>query len=529
LTSSWNTIATLVRYWIKGRFTRTAAIVIIMGEGFSIVAVLFVGTTFLSFANRFSLGSGLSDLGLSFILSLFLVGVIQSGFSGSGLPVSSADVDYVFTSPVKPREIFAAKILMNSLTTVLLSFPPILALYLRFSSSYGTPILSALLAGLVTLTFFAMGLVLSADVTLSLSSGIAERLKALRNALVVAIVAISLVPITLLIPGMPPSVSDLAQVLPSGLTAAISTELVSGQSWSLVSSIQLLLLLAWFGTFLALGLRMSRTHFYEVLQVYEPGGSGDLVTESGNVTLETEGRSVWSVVRRKEEVVMRRTKERRSLLINSLFLAGFMAIYSLSGIFQSSPTSFLLILFLIGSYGSGTASRWLEKERLWIVKTSAIDVRRYVKEVFRARVTPLLLVLSPVAIAVGVPLILSETGRPGSLLSVLLAVPGALEVAAIMMGGGMYFAARYGQSTTDDILSSQTQDLTDVRRFLFQAVINLVLISPLMGLVLGAGYLASPLVIWAAFLFSVSVLYTYVVLNRILNAAGDSITKREDL
>ncbi len=118
-------MATLVRYWMKGRFTRTAALAIALGEGFSIVAVLFVGSTFLSFANRFSLGSGLSDAGLSLIMSLFLVGLVQSGFSGSGLPVTGADVDYVFTSPVKPREIFAAKILMNSFTTVLLSFPPV--------------------------------------------------------------------------------------------------------------------------------------------------------------------------------------------------------------------------------------------------------------------------------------------------------------------------------------------------------------------------------------------------------------------
>jgi hypothetical protein len=527
--SSVGTVITLVRYWIKGRFTRAAALAILLGEGFSIVAVLFVGSTFLSFANRFSLGSGISDAALSLILSLFLVGVVQSGFNGSGLPVSAADVDYVFTSPVKPREVFAAKILMNSFTTVLLSFPPVLALYVRFSFSYGTGFVSALLAGLVTLTFFAMALVLSADVTLSLGSRVSERLKPLRNVLIVAIVAISLIPITLLIPGMPPSVGDLVQVLPSGLAAAISTVLVSGQPWTMVSSIQLFLLLAWLVAFLSLGLRMSRNHFYEVLQVDEPGSSSDGLSGTTSAKLETEGRSVWSVVRGKEEVVMRRTKERRSLLISAIFLAGFMVIYSLSGIFQSSPTSFLLILFIIGSYGSGTASRWLEKERLWIIKTSAIDVRRYVKEVYRARLTPLLLILTPVALAVGIPLILSETGRPGSLLSVLLAIPGALEVASIMMGGGMYFAARYGQSTTDDILSTQAQDLTDIRKFLFQTAINFGLVSPLMGLVLGAGFLASPLFLWGPLLIAASLLYTLVVLNLLLNAAGDSIRRREDL
>ncbi len=223
------------------------------------------------------------------------------------------------------------------------------------------------------------------------------------------------------------------------------------------------------------------------------------------------------------------SQERRALLINALFLAGFMVIYSLSGIFQSSPTSFLLILFIIGSFGSGTASRWLEKERLWIIKTSAIDVKRYVKEVFRARLTPLLLILTPVTAAVGVPLILDETGKPGSLLSVLLALPGALEIATITMGGGMYFAARYGQSTTDDILSIQAQDLTNIKRFLFQTVINLGLVSPLLGLVLGAGFLSGPPTLWAPVLISVAVLYTYVVLQLLLDAAGDSIRNREDL
>jgi len=529
LTSSLGTVATLVRYWIKGRFTRTAAFAILLGEGFSIVAVLFVGTTFLSFSDRFSLGSGISDAALTLIMSLFLVGLVESGFNGSGLPVSAADVDYVFTSPVRPREVFAAKILMNSFTTVLLSFPPVLALYLRFSFSYGTGFVNALLAGFVTLTFFAMALVLSADVTLSLGSIAKVRLRALRYALIISIVAISLIPITLLIPGTPASVGYVVQVLPSGLAAAVSTQLVRGEPWTAASTVQVLLLLAWLGAFVSLGLRMSRNHFYEVLQIDEPGASPEGLSKNSEVTLETQGRSVWSVVRSKEAVVMRRTKERRSLLVSAFFLAGFMVIYSLSGIFQSSPTSFLLILFIIGSYGSGTASRWLEKERLWIIKTSAIDVRRYVKEVYRARLTPLLFILSPVALAVGIPLILSESGRPGSLLSVLLAIPGALEVASIMMGGGIYFAARYGQSTTDDMLSSQAQDLTDIRKFLFQTAINFGLVSPLMGLVLGAGFLGSPLVLWAPLLMAVSFVYTIVVLNYLLNAAGDSIRRREDL
>src|SRR5438552_14468942 len=63
-----------------------------------------------------------------------------------------------------------------------------------------------------------------------------------------------------------------------------------------------------------------------------------------------------------------------------------MIIYALSGSFQSSPTPFLFILFIVGSFGSGTASRWIEKERLWILKSSPVSMRRYVKEVYRARV-----------------------------------------------------------------------------------------------------------------------------------------------
>ena len=529
----WKTIAILIRYWIKGRFTRAAALAILLGEGFSVVAVLFVGSTFLSFSNRFSLGTtGLSDVGLSLLLALFLVGLIQSGFNGSGLPVRSADVDYVFTSPVRPREVYAAKVLMNSFTTVLLSFPPVLALYFRLALSYGTSLLDAALAGAVTLTFLVMGLLLSADITLSLGSSMAPRVRLLRNVMVALIVALSLVPITLLIPGVPPFLGALTQVLPSGLAAGLSVGLVNGTAFGAVQALDLLLLLAWFAAFLLLGFRMSKNHFYEVLQVMDSEGARD---ELGKVTtrLDTAGRSVWSVVRQKEGLVMIRTKERRALLINALFLSGFMVIYSLSGVFQSSPTSFLFILFIIGSFGAGTATRWLEKERLWIIKTSDLDLRRYVRQVYRARVTPLLLVLTPVTVAVGVPLIFSEIGKEGSLLGILLSLPGALEVAAITMGGGMYFASRYGQSTTDEILASQGQDLTDIRRFLYQTVINLALVAPVMGLVVSAGFwlevLGRPLVPLAAVLVAVSVAYTYAVLTVVLNAAGDSIRKREDL
>jgi len=315
----------------------------------------------------------------------------------------------------------------------------------------------------------------------------------------------------------------------------VSFSLVSGARWTFGTGLGIAALAAWFVGLLALGVRMSRGQFYEVLRLEDQDAStvGDAGAKVSS-RLETKGRTVWAVVRSKERVMMSRTKETRSMLINTLFLAGFMVIYSLSGVFQSSPTSFLFILFIIGSFGSGSAARWLEKERLWIIKTSSLDLTRYVREAYRARVTPLLLLLSPVAAAVGAPLLLGDLGHPSSLLAVGLSLPGALEVAAIMMGGGMYFAARYGQSTSDDLLLSQGQDLTDVKRFLYQTVINLLLVSPIMALVLAAGPIAgvlgaSSLVLLSIGLLCVALAYTVLMLNYLLSAAGRSLRAREDL
>jgi hypothetical protein len=529
----WRSMFLLTRYWLKGRLTRAALLWILFGESFTIVFIAFGSQTFLAFSTRFGVGEGFSEFALSLILAFILVGLLQSGFSGSGLPITTADVDYVFTSPVRPREIFGAKVLMNSLTTVLFSFPPMVFLYLILALHNGTPLWSAVPAGLATLFFLITGLILSADVTLSLSSAFAPKLKLLRNVLVFGVAAISILPVILLIPGTPASLSPIAQILPSGLTAGISIGLVSGSSWNLALAVDAVLLFVWFGGSLLLGIRMSRGHFYEVLQVTDADDAG-LVSGGGSIgaTLRTSGRSLWSVVRDKEAVVMRRTKERRGLLISSLFLSSFMIIYALAGVFQSSPTSFLFILFLIGSFGSGNASGWLEKERLWIIKTSALDLRRYVREVYEARIAPLLLFLTPVTVAVGAPLVWENLGQPESF-AILLALPTALEVAAVMMGGGMYFASRNGQSTTDDILTSQAQQLTDVKRFLFQTVVNLVLVSPLMGLVLVAAQAPPSIPLSPAFLAAVLLLasgaYTYVVLKSLLNASGDWIGKREDL
>ena len=526
----WRNVALLVRYWLKGRLTRAALLWILFGESFAIAAIAFGSQTLTAFSSRFGVTGGFSQFALSLLLAFILVGLLQSGFSGSGLPVTSADVDYVFTSAVRPREIFGAKILINSLTTVLFSFPPMIFLYMELALSSGAPLWSAVPAGLATLLFLVTGLVLSADVTLSLSSSLGPRMKLLRNALVVGVAALSILPVVLLVPSAPSWLSPISDALPSGLTAGISVGLVSGAPPSVGLALEGVLLLAWFAVALLIGIRMSRGHFYEVLQVMDADSaqaSGGRVGEF----LRTTGRSVWSVVRDKEAVVMRRSKERRGLLISSLFLSSFMVIYLLAGTFQSSPTSFLFILFLIGSFGSGSAAGWLEKERLWIIKTSALDIRRYVREVYEARVRPLLLFLTPVTVAVGIPLLVGKMGQPGSY-GVLLALPAALEVAAIMMGGGMYFACRYGQSTTDDILSSQAQQLTDVKRFLYQTVVNLALVSPLMGLVLLAAQtplLPIPPAPFAIALLAVSGGYTYGLLRGLLNTSGDWVRKREDL
>ncbi len=519
---------------MKGRITRAALFWLVFGEGFAIFFIAFGSQIFLSFSSRFGVTEGFSNFALSLILAFILIGLLQSGFSGSGLPVTSADVDYVFTSPVRPRDIFAAKVLINSLTTILFSFPPMMFLYVRLATFYSVSASAAVPAGLATLLFLVLGLVLSADVTLSLSSTLGPRLKLLRNALIIAVAVIAILPVVLLIPGTPPALSLITRILPSGLTADISISFVNGSQWTPALVLDVGLLITWFAASLALGFRMSRGHFYEVLQVTDAADSG-ASSGDGNTAplLETSGKSIWSVVREKEAVVMRRTKERRGLLVSSVFLSTFMVIYALAGTFQSSPTSFLFILFIIGSFGSGNASGWLEKERLWIIKTTSLDVKKYVRAIYRARIAPLLLFLTPVTIAVGVPLVLGNLGQAGSLLGVLLALPAALEVAAIMMGGGMFFASKYGQSAADDILSSQAQQLTDVKHFLYQTIVNLALVSPVMGLVLAATepfpLFSIPPVLYGGILLAASLCYSFFVLRRLLDASGDSIARREDL
>src|SRR5881628_2919567 len=222
-----------MRYWVKGRFTKGAILGLVVGEAFSVVFILFGSSTYLSFSNRVGLSTGLSEVALSLLLALFLVGLIQSGFNGSGLPVSASDVDYVFTSPVLPREVFAAKVLLNSLTTVLFGFPPIIVLYLRFSAYYHTSWSAAVLAGLVTLIFLVIGLLLSADITLSLGHGLGERKKLWRNLFIVLVMVVSLLPITLLIPGIPSGIGEVARVLPNCLAASVRVGIFGGTTGGL--------------------------------------------------------------------------------------------------------------------------------------------------------------------------------------------------------------------------------------------------------------------------------------------------------
>jgi len=119
-------------------------------------------------------------------------------------------------------------------------------------------------------------------------------------------------------------------------------------------------------------------------------------------------------------------------------------------------------------------------------------------------------------------------------LGAILALPGALEIAGITMAGGIYFASRYGQSSADDILSSQAQELADIRRFLFQTIINLIMVSPIIVLVLVSEAVAtilgpSALPILAVGLVLISIIFTVSSINLLLNKAGDAITRREDL
>jgi len=527
-----------MRYWSKGRFTRTTLIAMLLGETALSAFLLFAGSTFLSFSTRFgqSGGAQITEASWGLVLGFYLIGLVQSGFSGAGLPFVSADVDYVFTAPVRTTEVFTAKVLLNSVTT-LLAFPPIFFLYLRATFFYDTPVITAVVAGLVTLVFFFMGLLFSADITLAQRSNLGRRMSILKYLLIGLILAASMIPLITLIPGAQSSLLlGVIHLLPSGIVAEITVGLVGDLGIGLGSYVfDFALLLVWLAGFSIIGVTMSRRQFYELLQVTNPDQSDASGNGRGVISkLNPEGKSVWSVVRSKERILMSRTKEARGLIFSALILSVFLVIYSLAGTFTSSPTSFLLILFIIGSFGSGNAMSWIEKERLWILKTSSISLRAYVKNVFLARATPLLLFLTPAIAVVAGLLIPGNLGKPEILLSIVLALIGAVQIAAITMGGSMYFAARYAQSSNDDILAVQAQNLTNIKRFVFQTAFNLLMVGPLMLLVLAAGWLLGffgidTLVPLGIMLAIAGLGYSVIILNSVLNRAGDSIRRREDL
>src|SRR5260370_20704530 len=101
--SPLGTVGILVRYWVKGRFTKATILGLCIGEAFAVIFTLFGSSTYLSFSNRVGLTAGLSEIAGSLILALYLVGLIQSGVNGGGVAVSLCHVCYVFTSPAPPR------------------------------------------------------------------------------------------------------------------------------------------------------------------------------------------------------------------------------------------------------------------------------------------------------------------------------------------------------------------------------------------------------------------------------------------
>src|SRR5256884_9510178 len=111
--SPLGTVGILVRYWVKGRFTKATILGLIIGEAFSVVFILFGSSTHLSFSNRVGLTTGLSEVAGSLVLGLYLVGLVQSGFNGGGLPAGWSDVDHVFTAPVPPPADFPPKVLVT--------------------------------------------------------------------------------------------------------------------------------------------------------------------------------------------------------------------------------------------------------------------------------------------------------------------------------------------------------------------------------------------------------------------------------
>src|SRR5438094_10035524 len=97
-----------------------------------------------------------------------------------------------------------------------------------------------------------------------------QRKKLCSSLFIALVLVISLLPITLLIPEVPEVVAKAARILPNGLAATISVGLVSGTSGTIAYLVDLLLLFGWLVGFLILCVRLSRGHFYAVLECFVP-------------------------------------------------------------------------------------------------------------------------------------------------------------------------------------------------------------------------------------------------------------------
>ena len=165
---------------------------------------------------------------------------------------------------------------MNSVTTVLLSFPPIFALYLRFAESYGTPSCVRRPGG-------------DGDSRLLRDGPLPERrhhpvaeleARAATEALQERVDGgghrrSASCPLALLIPGAPPFLGEVVDVLPSGLAAQVSFGLVSGARWTRrTTGLASRLSVRGSSASSRLGVRMSRGQFYEVLQLEDQAASG---------------------------------------------------------------------------------------------------------------------------------------------------------------------------------------------------------------------------------------------------------------
>ena len=138
----------------------------------------------------------------------------------------------------------------------------------------------------------------------------------LKYLLTTAILVTSLIPILTLIPGVESSlILNIIHFLPSGIVAEITVGLVGGLGVSIGKYVfDFVLLLIWVAAFSFIGVRMSRRQFYELLQVTNPSQASGLDGKPVASKLNPEGKSVWSVVRKKERILMSLYEGARGLI-----------------------------------------------------------------------------------------------------------------------------------------------------------------------------------------------------------------------